>query len=209
MAKTILIVDPFSTGKLYAKAFSDLGYDCYAVLSSDTVPDYFKKSFDPHYFKQNRLFSIEQIKQQFKQSDIKAVVIGAETGVVAGEELASYFNVKGNSDKSSLFRRDKFVMQQQLKKAGLNHIPSHFITEENNALPDFDSASGYILKPLNSAGSEGVIFCKNSEALAQQIQQIEWGKINITGNENSAFLVQPFIQGTEFVVDMVVENQHI
>lgn len=209
MENIILIVDPFSTGKLYAQRFSQLGYQCYSVLSSRNVPELFMKNYDRKFFQNNDLLSIEETKKLFPKDKIKAVVIGSETGVISGELLADYFNVAGNSIKNTACRRDKFVMQFQLAKKGLDHIYSQIITQENHDIQSFPNYSAYILKPTNSAGTENVIFCQNKAELEKQIQQIEWGRLNATGEANNAFLVQEFIQGTEFVVDMVVDKNGI
>lgn len=209
MKNIILIVDPFSTGKMYAKFFSDIGYQCYAVLSSQNVPQFFQDSFDAHYFENKTLLSLEDAKKLFSEENIKAVVIGAETGVFAGEFLADYFNQKGNSVKTTEFRRNKFAMQQQLKLAGLDYIKSKVISRNEHSLNELPDYTAYILKPLNSAGSENVSFCADKTQLIQAISQIKWGEKNITGEENQHFLVQEFIQGQEFVVDMVVYNQQI
>lgn len=209
MENIILIVDPFSTGKLYAQRFSQLGYQCYSVLSSRNVPELFMKNYDRKFFQNNDLLSIEETKKLFPKDKIKAVVIGSETGVISGEILADYFNVKGNSIENTHFRRNKFIMQEQLAQRGLDHIHSQIITRQNQDINDFPHYSSYILKPINSAGTENVIFCQNKKDLEKNINAIQWGEINATGEENNAFLVQEFIEGTEFVVDMVVDKNGV
>ena len=122
----ILIVDPFSTGALYAEKFHKLGYQCYAVLANDDMNmDYF--SFDGTYFINKMIYSVQECKEKFCRDEILAVVIGAETGVLIGEQLAEYFGVAGNSVRSGLKRRDKFIMQNALKESGLKHIKSQLI----------------------------------------------------------------------------------
>lgn len=209
MKNIILIIDPFSTGKLYAQQFTQLGYQCYSVLSHQNVPDFFKQSYDNRYFQNDQLLSIDEVKNTFSKDQIQAVVIGSETGVISGELLADYFNVAGNSIKNTAFRRDKFQMQAKLATQGLAHIASQIITPHHfdiQSLPDY---TAYVLKPINSAGTENVFFCQNKAELQQQINQIQWGSVNATGEKNNAFLVQEFIEGTEFVVDMVVDHSGI
>lgn len=160
----VLIVDPFSTGRMYAPVFEHLGYECYAILSNTSVPDFFKNSVDFTHFKDRHFLSAEEAKQRFKPKSVKAVVVGAETGVFVGEQLAAYFQVKGNNPAFSQLRRDKFAMQSQLKHSGVDSIESEVIVAECD-LPTFKSLSGYVLKPLNSAGTDGVVFCADKTAL--------------------------------------------
>lgn len=202
----ILIVDPFSTGALYAQKFYELGHQCYAVLAnSDMSMNYF--SFDNTYFVNKVIYSVQECKEKFHRDEILAVVIGAETGVIVGEQLAEYFGVTGNPVKSSLKRRDKFVMQNALKENGLKHIKSQLIHCNNEDL--FESASGYILKPVNSAGSDGVMFFENKTTLSNHIQNINWETVNALGIKNDNYILQSFETGDEFVVDMIVQDDNI
>lgn len=202
----ILIVDPFSTGALYAEKFHKLGYQCYAVLANDDMNmDYF--SFDSTYFINKMIYSVQECKEKFCRDEILAVVIGAETGVLIGEQLAEYFGVAGNSVRSGLKRRDKFIMQNALKESGLKHIKSQLINAGSEYF--FDSESGYILKPVNSAGSDGVMFFENKKMLSNYIKNINWEKINALGIKNDNYILQSFETGDEFVVDMIVQDDNI
>ncbi|OOR91067.1 hypothetical protein B0181_03810 [Moraxella caviae] len=205
MTKSVIIVDPFSTGALYAKAFADLGYRCHAVIANDNInKDYFR--FDDTHFVNKTPYSIQDAKDKLNPSDVAAVVIGAESGVIAGETLAHYFGVLGNNPATSQLRRDKFAMQDALKARGLNHIKSQIIHKDSQEF--FDSES-YIIKPINSAGSDGVIFIKDKTALLSHLQTLKFDGVNALGEPNTAYLLQSFITGDEFVVDMVVQGDHV
>lgn len=202
----ILIVDPFSTGALYAQKFYELGYQCYVVLTNSDINDgYF--SFDNTYFINKVAYSVQECKEKFCRDKILAVVIGAETGVLIGEQLAEYFGVAGNSVRSGLKRRDKFIMQNALKESGLRHIKSQLINAGSEYF--FDSESGYIIKPVNSAGSDGVMFFENKKTLSNYIKNINWEKINALGIKNDGYILQSFETGDEFVVDMIVQDDNI
>lgn len=202
----ILIVDPFSTGALYAQKFYELGYQCYVVLTNSDINDgYF--SFDNTYFINKVAYSVQECKEKFCRDEILAVAIGAETGVLIGEQLAEYFGVAGNSVRSGLKRRDKFIMQNALKESGLRHIKSQLINAGSEYF--FDSESGYIIKPVNSAGSDGVMFFENKKTLSNYIKNINWEKINALGIKNDGYILQSFETGDEFVVDMIVQDDNI
>ncbi|MCL1623165.1 ATP-grasp domain-containing protein [Moraxella sp. Tifton1] len=202
----VVIVDPFSTGALYAQKFHELGHQCYAVLANSKMnASYF--SFDNTYFVNKTMYSVQECQEELHKDEVLAVVIGSETGVIIGEQLADYFGVAGNSITSSLKRRDKFVMQNSLKEHGLKHIRSQLITTNDGHV--FDSENGYILKPVNSAGSDGVMFFANKTALYEHIKGIDYTAINALGIKNDSYIVQSFERGDEFVVDMVVQDDDI
>lgn len=203
MNNVILIVDPFSTGKLYAPIFKQKGFDCYAVFSGENIASFYLSSFNMRDFSNQQPLTPQQAKQQFSPSQIRAVVIGSESGVIVGEALADYFGVNSNDISSSELRRNKFKMQQALSQANLNAIKTIKITENNKNVSLFDSEKGYIVKPLNSAGSEDVVYLVNKNKVLSEITTLNWHKRNITGEVNSHYLIQEYLEGIEFVVDMV------
>lgn len=203
---TVIIVDPFSTGALYAQKFHQLGYSCYAVCSNDALnKDYFK--YNNTFFINPNIDSIEKCQNSMNAHNVLAVIIGSETAVIAGEKLAEYFKVMGNSPMTSQRRRDKFIMQDALKKAGLKHIQSQLIDEKSQDI--FDAPNGYILKPVNSAGSDGVVFLADKKQVFDAIQNIDWQAKNSLGETNTQYILQSFESGDEFVVDMLVQNNNI
>ncbi|WP_052121787.1 ATP-grasp domain-containing protein [Gallibacterium genomosp. 2] len=203
MNNVILIVDPFSTGKLYAPIFKQKGFDCYAVFSGENIASFYLSSFNMRDFSNQQPLTPQQAKQQFSPSQIRAVVIGSESGVIVGEALADYFGVNSNDISDSELRRNKFKMQQALSQANLNAIKTIKITENNKNVSLFDSEKGYIVKPLNSAGSEDVVYLVNKNKVLFEITTLNWHKRNITGEVNSHYLIQEYLEGIEFVVDMV------
>ncbi len=58
------------------------------------------------------------------------------------------------------------------------------------------------MKPVESAGSDDVTLCHSMEEVKRAFGNIQ-GKINSLGLENTATLVQEFLDGTEYVVDTV------
>jgi biotin carboxylase len=59
-----------------------------------------------------------------------------------------------------------------------------------------------IVKPLDSAGSEDVTLCLNLEDVQRASGNII-GKVNGLGLVNSCVLVQEYLEGQEYVIDMV------
>lgn len=203
MTSSIIIVDPFSTGAFYAPALKEKGYNCYGVISNPLLGDYYLSSYDDSLFENKKLLSAKEIKELLDITDVKAVIAGTESGVSVAEELGVYYQTNSNNSSSSELRRNKFLMQNALKKNGLRHILSKEITKDNLLVDDLPNNISFILKPINAASSQNVTFHLNKDSLKKGIENIDWNYRNVTGEINSKYIVQEFIEGTEYVVDLV------
>ncbi len=200
MSSYVLIVCPFSSGRLYAKEFAKYGYKVLAFIIPE-IPNKIKQQLIKEDFE--KIFETEEELMEFtKHNAIKTVVAGSEYGVEKCEELAFKLGLKGNDVTMPDLRRNKFKMQEALKNAGLSYIPTSILREgETVEIPE--SKNGYILKPCQSSGSEDVSFAENKRELIDLIHNINWKEENVHGVLNKEFLLQPFIEGTEYVVDLV------
>lgn len=208
--KNFIIIDPFSTGALLAPEITKKGHTVYSVLSNgNDIPDFYKSSYTGEGFSNSSIMTIDEAKRNLKSID--SVIIGTESGVFAGDLLAEYFNVRGNSSNSSKLRRDKSLMQQKLKEKGLNYIASYEINANNylSIINMLDVNKEYVLKPKSSAGTDGVLYFNNREKLLAFIHNDIWIKTDLFGKINDTYLIQEYISGTEFVVDMVINNDDI
>ncbi|WP_244614015.1 hypothetical protein [Bartonella kosoyi] len=97
MSKSILIVDPFSTGALYSPALQKLGYACYGAVSQPIPFSHFMLSYQGEGMVEAKLHSVDEIKQRFPVGAIKAVVAGSERGIYCAEQLAAYYGCAGNN----------------------------------------------------------------------------------------------------------------
>lgn len=202
----VIIVDPFSTGALYAPLFRARGYHCFAVLSSSSVPARFVDGFSGHAFEGRELLSLAECLKVIPAARVRAVVAGSELGVETAERLALHFGVAGNDPATLAWRRDKFEMQQRLAAAGLRSIPTVKLSEAGDtrrALAQLGQGERFVIKPNNSFMTDGVEFIEGRQALEQALRWLEWGRINALGVRNSGYLVQAFVSGPEYVVDLV------
>ncbi len=208
----ILIVDPFSTGALYAPLFKAKGYRCYAVLSAPTVPERFIKAFTGEGFEQDELIAAAQIVTLIDPLQVCAVVAGSELAVRVSDQLARHFSVSGNAPETSAWRRDKYAMQQAIATAGLRNIPSVEVcsqAEAKSALERLPEHGGFVLKPVNSFMTDGVELVEGRAGLEQAMARLAWSGTNALGEPNNRYLVQGFVLGPEYVVDMVVSAQGV
>ncbi|MFW0754376.1 ATP-grasp domain-containing protein [Pseudomonas sp. H11T01] len=203
--KTVLIVDPFSTGKLYAPIFNSLGVRCIAIISSPHLPDHFTSDLVPENFEE--IFQWEEsLLITLEDIPITAVIAGCETAIYLTDYLTELLDVKGNSRITSDFRRNKFSMQEALRNHHLPHINSRLLSSTSQIpglLESIDPDLKYVIKPLNSAATEGVVFAEGIENVEAALTNAAWHQANDLGEINLGFIVQPFVSGPEYVVDMV------
>jgi biotin carboxylase len=197
---------------LYSK-----GYKVIRVLSGDLqdlldmVPDGLNFSFEASFIQNCEVESevaINDIIQgvQALGFPVIAVLAGAETGVELADQLSERMGLITNGTALSEARRNKFVMGETIRAAGIRAVKqlrattwgeiSGWITEWN-PMP-----FKVIVKPMDSAGSDDVTLCQSIQDVQNAFGNI-MGKINGLGLVNKAVLVQEYLEGQEYVVDMV------
>ena len=200
----IVIVDPLSTGALYAQAFAKLGFACIGVLSRDDLNDCIMSDLRKEDFVAVRVLHAGLV-DELKRIGVHAVVAGCETAIHAADRLADQLGCMGNSVLTSDCRRHKDVMQAALAGAGLPHITSHRLDDpvQIDPLVAHLPAGSYVVKPINSAATDGVHVANGPGQVRERLQSAPWGQLNDLRERNLGFIVQPFITGPEYVVDMV------
>jgi biotin carboxylase len=101
-------------------------------------------------------------------------------------------------------RRDKKLQQELVKAAGLRSVRQaggktlaeveHFLRTEPFPV---------VVKPVESAGSEGVKLCHTHEEAAHHFDLLMHSQRKVGNRDGSAVLCQEFLQGKEYVVDTV------
>jgi biotin carboxylase len=153
-----------------------------------------------------------ELASRLSAQNVVAVVAGCDTGVILTDDLSERLGLSGNDSSKSVIRRYKDQMQEALKLRGLRHIDTTVFKsfeDFSQRSNEFDDETSLVIKPINSAGSEGVRFAKGRQGLTKAIKASAWGQVNALGEVNSGFAVQPFIRGCEYVVDMVATSDGI
>jgi biotin carboxylase len=206
--KTVLIVDPFSTGKLYAPLLNAQGVRCIAVISTRDLPEHFtidlvaENFHEVYHWEESLLITLETLS-------LSAVIAGCETAIYLTDYLTELLDIPGNSRMTSDLRRNKFSMQQALKKHELAHIDSYLLSSPSrigDVVDKLEASATYVVKPLNSAATEGVVFAQGKGEAETALRNAAWQQKNDLGEVNLGFIVQSFIAGPEYVVDMVAFN---
>ena len=213
------VVDPFSTGAILASMLYERGYKVVAIYSANLeqlgnlqnlVPLGLKLTFDAVLGFSN----VEDMLKSLKALPfpVIALIAGAETGVELADQLSERMGLITNGTALSEARRNKFVMGETIRAAGIRAVKqlrattwgeiSQWITEWN-PMP-----FKVIVKPMDSAGSDDVTLCMSVQDVQNAFGNI-MGKVNGLGLVNKAVLVQEYLEGQEYVVDMVSrEGEH-
>ncbi len=215
------IVDPFSTGASLAAYCWKSGYKIIAIYSANLqqlsgmtnlIPPGLELEFTCIVGYED---DIDAMIHQIRGSnvyDIKAIIAGAETGVELADQLSIKIGLRSNGTALSLARRNKYVMGETIRSAGIRAV-------KQKAVSTWEEVQGFlsewtpepfrvIVKPTDSAGSEDVTLCMSVSEVRSAFGHII-GKVNSLGLVNKTVLVQEYLDGIEYVVDMVsVDGNH-
>jgi hypothetical protein len=213
----VIVVDPYGVGAKLAYELTLQNVGVIGILSSDSedvhqrVPESLSGSFfasltlkdlgDP-----DLSFGQLQSEVMGMQVPISAVMTGAETGVELADKLSSHLEIRKNISECSLARRNKFDTGETIRRAGVRAVRQVKATtwgEIASFLKEWDpSPFEVIAKPVDSGGSEDAALCRSVTELQDAFGHI-MGKVNGLGLLNEAVLVQEYLSGQEYVVDMV------
>lgn len=203
--KRIAIVDGFSSGKFIAKGLYEKGCELIHISSSDELDSYYYNGFEYHIYIDSTVHEdMDKTIEFISKFEAECVIAGTESGVT----LADYINKRlqltySNSIEDISSRRNKYDMIEKVRSAGLNAVDQIKISnwqESNKWLKD--RAYPIVLKPLESAGSDGVFICKDEDEVRNAFELIskKKNKLNLINDE---VLLQDFLEGCEYVVNFV------
>lgn len=139
--------------------------------------------------------------------EIICVIPGVEPGVILADQLSEILGVVTNGTHKSSARRDKFLMAEMLS-SNMVSTPSYFKSSNLDEIISYAKSSSnwpLVIKPLNSAGSNGVFVCNSIDILKKAYAEII-GKTNNMGIINEEVLIQSFLSGSEYMVNSVSHN---
>lgn len=216
----VVVVDPFSTGANLAATVLKWGYKLILIFSERDSPvaKLVAKSahFKPTLMIQhdntnsNQEAALQQTLAALEQegSPILTILPGSEPGVELADRLAARYGTRHNLEDLSDARRNKFLMQEAVKRAGLRSVDQRHCHSEHD-VRDFVAhlAAKHlgikcVVKPNQSMGTDSVFLCHSVEEALNAFNAIH-GQINGLGRVNDGALCQEYLPGTEFVVDGV------
>jgi len=216
--EAVVVVDPFSSGALLAEKVVESGRYLVRVFSefnspvANLVSETVNLQFDATVQHDDRIEDPAEAADETAKKlkalpwPIVAVMAGAETGVEVADRLATRCHVLNNGEKLSTARRNKYLMGETVRAAGIRAVQQQRATEWSDIeqfLADWNpDPFCVVVKPIQSAGSDDVFKCESVEEVRAAFDKIN-GAINGLGLVNEGVLVQEFLDGTEYVVDSV------
>jgi biotin carboxylase len=101
-------------------------------------------------------------------------------------------------------RRDKYDMIEALRRAGVP-CADQFKSDDAGQVADWAARRGQfpvVVKPLTSAATDHVAVCRNEDEVRRAAEAV-LAASTIFDDPNEEVLVQSYLAGTEYVVDMV------
>ncbi|MFE9250807.1 ATP-grasp domain-containing protein [Streptomyces sp. NPDC007088] len=209
---SIALVDGYSTGAALAARLHHLGVPCSHIQSQPVVHDFLRRTFDPSHYTRDYGFipDFADLANLLKRGGTTRVVAGTESGVTLAETLSHALGLPTNTPDQRAARRDKNLMGGAVGAAGLATPRTHLATSTVAAARWF-SASGLreaVVKPVDSAGSDGVRFCRTATDVRDATKAVLHSR-SIFGRQNTAVLVQERLMGTEFYINTVsLDGRH-
>ncbi|CDL85083.1 ATP-grasp domain-containing protein [Xenorhabdus szentirmaii] len=214
--KLFIIVDAYGPGRYFRHYLQEQGYLCVHLLSTLQPLPRLTLSELEHYdgtliHGGDFTATVKNIENLLRDLDAELceVLPGVEPGVLMADKLSHHFKLHSNGIEKSLARRDKNAMADVLSAAGIP-IPSYCRVESLQEAQAFARSQEWpiVLKPLDSAGTNGVHFCHSEQELADAFHQV-MGAENNMGTINQSVLLQSFLQGKEYMVNTVShDGQH-
>jgi biotin carboxylase len=201
-----VIVDAYSTGAALAPRFHAAGVEMLHVQSRPVPPPFYQRSFRPRHFTANVVHAgdLDATLAALAGRQIGFVLAGAETGVPLTDALAERLGLPGNGTPLSRARRDKHAMGEAVRAAGLGAVEQLRTGDAAEAVAWARARADWpvVVKPLDSAGTEGVFFCEDAQeveaAFAASI-----GRPNALGGANRELLIQEELRGTQYFADSI------
>jgi biotin carboxylase len=141
----------------------------------------------------------EAILLKAKELEIDGILTTSDFPVNVVAKVSLELGLQGMSTKVAEICTDKFKQRSFFKDNGINHPFFRLLKncEEVSDLIDYP----YIIKPLNSSASRGVIKVNSYIEL-----QEEFSNTMKFSGENKIILIEKFIDGREFSVETLTQN---
>jgi len=197
-------VDAYSSGNFFPESFAKLGVDLVHVQSTpELMPSMLAPQFDK--FVTNVVHKdLSQTVQSLTEYAPCCVFAGQEPGVPLADAVSEAMGLPSNGSKLSIARRNKYEMIETLRKGGVRSAAQITSADPNEVtawLRENDVIS-CVVKPLQSASTDGVTICKNTSAVPAAIERV-LNSEDIFGDRNMIALIQEFLEGEEYIVDTV------
>ncbi|NQY35277.1 MAG: ATP-grasp domain-containing protein [Alteromonadaceae bacterium] len=210
--RTVVVVDPYTSGSLYAPAFKAQGVRVIAVLSTEQTPSVYTTSFRKQDFDAivKAHGDFEDVVATLKSEDPICIITGSEIGVELTDKLVCRILPQyANVESLATARRHKGDMAKAVATAGLPFIKQICSADATEVQQWLESQglenSDLVIKPAKSAGTDDVTRVPGAKNWLSVFNDI-LGTTNKLGGKNVDLVVQEYVTGTEYVIDTFSHN---
>ena len=211
LSKTVVITDVYAPTRRLAPEFVKAGYEVLRVLSTPEPPRGYAAAFDMSGYKATIVHAgdLSATVEAVAAHRPAAVVAGGELGVELADQLSEALGLLTNGTALSAARRDKYVMIEAVRAAGLRAAEQLLVTgEEQLAAWHRERGGRIVVKPIRSAAGDGVSFCDTPEQAVAGYRAIVDAE-NVFDIRNEGVVAQEYLVGGEYIVDTVSrDGQH-
>ena len=208
----VIVIDAYSSGAHLPSLFARAGWRVIHLQSAPEIPAHYLRGYPgDEAFHACHLHAgdMDETTRRLARYHPAALVCGAETGAVLQDRLARALGLPGNDPATTAQRTDKFAMHAALAHAGVAHARQILAQAPEKAIGFAEENAGWpiVLKPLDSAGGDGVTFCCDAGAVRRAMAAL-LGRSNALGRRNMRLAVQECLHGDEYVVNAVARGGH-
>jgi hypothetical protein len=206
----IVLVDTYGpSASRLAPAFGDAGYLPIRVQSTTETPKAFHERPDPFPYQDTFIYrgSLDETVEAISPFHPVAVIAGCEPGVELADALSEALHpltgAPTNGTLLSSARRNKYLMIEQIKQHGLRGAEQIRVQSEDQLRAWHNQLGGLaILKPLSSAGSDGVTWCRTPDDSVEAFRRLN-GRENVMAEGENGVVAQEYLVGAEYMVNTV------
>lgn len=207
----VAIVDPHSSGAYLEAEFTSRGWSSVAVLSTPTIPAaYGTLKYEERYRDVIVCNGVDEVVAALAKHAPRAVIPGTELGVSLADELAERLGLPGNGTELSASRRDKYAMFEALVRSGVQAPATIAATDAEDVVRWADEVAVWpvVVKPVDSAGSDGVTFCTTPAEVRAAFDKLH-DRPHQLGGHNDTVLAQELLRGQQFFVNTIsIDGRH-
>lgn len=199
-----VVVGGLSTGKHIAPLLRGHGYSVVHVQPKRAEALGIKQNEADYIASFSEGDDLEALISSLSQFTLRAIIPGCEAGVHLADILNEHFCLDTRNDFSkSESRSNKYLMQEAIRAAGIRAVEQTIVNSLEPLLAWVQS-NGYpvVLKPEESAGTDGVYICESDEQVVHAFKSI-MSKKSVHGFENMHVVAQDMLIGDEFMVNTV------
>ncbi|WVV48946.1 hypothetical protein THH46_10950 [Pseudomonas sp. NA13] len=201
-----MIVDAYSTGASLADELKLYGITCVHVQTSAEILEYDVDSYKPEDFQQ-RFVATQDLKaltDKLAEFEPAFIIPGCESGVELADQLSELMGTPGNGTALSACRRDKWHMAKRLHQMGIPAARVALIHQTSEVEAATETIDGWpvVIKPVNSAGADGIHFCYEMAQVRHAVDK-ELGRLNEMGLINDTLLAMEYLAGQQYLVQAV------